>query len=147
LNLKMPRFLQFFRCQAHPRTNGGGAASGWKNHFDSRRVNCYEAAVIKVREFHADLGSGVGCGQENILLKRSLWRNGRRNAAERNIPRLNDCYGCLRSTDRVNRRDGKNSRGCLGGHGGWRGVSGAGKSVIGGNSSAAGRAGHTFRRR
>src|SRR6266478_5564700 len=71
-------------------SDGGRSSTRRENDFDLRGVNSVRtfdcrAVCIGGVDGHAELGSGVGGGKEDVLLQAALRRDGWRNAAESNI--------------------------------------------------------------
>src|SRR5438552_10195169 len=86
--------------QPHAGSDGGGSRAGGKNNFDLRWVNgvhTFDWGAVRIGgvDGHAQLGCGVGGGEEDILLQAALRRNGRRKTAVSYVTGFGDGDGGL----------------------------------------------------
>src|SRR5216684_9110005 len=81
-------------------SDGSRSRAGGKNNFDLRRINgvhAFDWSAVRIGEVngHAELGSGIGGGEEDVLLQAALRRNGRRETAISYVTRFDDGDGGL----------------------------------------------------
>src|SRR5260370_36484659 len=81
-------------------SDGGRSRAGGKNNFDLRRINgvyTLDCGAIRIGgvDGHAELGSSVGGGQEDVLLQAALRRNFWRKVAVSYVTRFDDGDGGL----------------------------------------------------